>query len=210
VADPGDGGETVISGQSAVGSSKMDLSGSCWIEPEEPFMPEPKCKARIIERLEMERRRLEANLAQIAPEEMVKPGCVGEWSAKDVLAHLADWESRMVPWVEAARRGEAVETPEPGLTIKQLKIVNARIYARHRDRSLDDVLAYLRDTHRQFMEMVVAMPEEEMLARGRYPFTGTGCIWDWLAAYAAHDLWGKRHIQRWMKEGPHPPPPSPM
>jgi len=108
-----------------------------------------------VERLEAERRRLEANLAQLTPAEMIQPGCVGEWSAKDVLAHLADWEGRMVPWVEASRRGEAVETPEPGLTIRQLKIVNARIYERHRDRTLEDVLAYFRDTHRQFMEMVV-------------------------------------------------------
>ena len=162
-------------------------------------MPQPKTKARIIERLETERRRLEANLTGLTPSDMVEPGVVGPWSVKDVLAHLADWEAHMPLWLAAARCGEAVECPEAGVTWQQLDLFNARIYERHRDRSLEEVLAYFRDTHRQFMEMVEAMPEEEMVTPSRYAFTGKGAIWDWLSAYAAHDLWAKTHIRQWMK-----------
>ncbi len=167
-------------------------------------MPPLKSKAQIVKRLHAERRRLEQNLARIKCDEMLQPGVVGEWSVKDVLAHLADWQARMSPWMAAARRGEPVETPEPGLTWKQLDVLNQRIYEAHRDQSLAEVLAYFHVTYREFMEMVEAMPEGEMLKPGRYAFTGQGAIYDWLSAFAAHDLWGKRHIRLWMMA--HQPP----
>ncbi len=167
-------------------------------------MPPLRSKAQIVKRLHAERRRLEQNLAQLRCDEMLQPGVVGEWSVKDVLAHLADWQARMPPWVAAARCGEPVETPEPGLTWKQLDAVNQRIYAAHRDQSLGEVLAYFHGTYRRFMAMVEAMPEGEMLKRGRYAFTGKGAVYDWLGAYAAHDLWGKTKIRQWMRA--HQPP----
>jgi hypothetical protein len=167
--------------------------------PGEETMPQPKSKAQILKRLETERRRLEKNLAGLSPDAMLQLGVVGEWSVKDVLAHLADWEARMPVWIEAARRGGPVETPEPGLTWKQLDIVNRRIYEAHRDQPLEEVLDYFRSTHRRFMDMVEAMPEDEMLAPGRYAFTGKGTVYGWLSGFAAHDLWGKTKILKWMK-----------
>jgi len=162
-------------------------------------MPQEKSKAGITARLNAERRRLEKNLAELNREEMTLPGVVGEWSVKDVLAHLADWEAHMLVWMAAARRGEAVSNPDPGLTWKQFDVMNQRIYMAHRDQTLDEVLTYFRDTHNQFMEMVAAMPEDEMLERGRYTFIGKGAVYDWLNAYAAHDAWGKREIRAWIK-----------
>jgi hypothetical protein len=130
---------------------------------------------------------------------MLRPDVVGPWSVKDILAHLADWQSRMPAWLAAARRGEAVETPAPGLTWQQLDILNQCIYEVHRNQSLDEVFAYFRTTYNHFMEMVEAMPEEEMMARGRYAFIGKGVVYNWLGAYAAHDVWGKTQIRKWMK-----------
>ncbi len=162
-------------------------------------MSSPRSKAQIVQRLQTERGRLEQNLARLRYDEMLQPGVVGQWSVKDVLAHLADWQARLMPWVAAARRGEPVETPAPGLTWKQLDVVNQGIYQAHRDQTLVEVLEYFHATYRQFMELVEAMPEVEMLAPGRYAFTGRGLIYDWLIAYAEHDRWGKTEIRKWMK-----------
>ena len=162
-------------------------------------MPNPKTKERMIESLQAERRRLEQNLAQIPAEAMSEPGVVAESSVKDVLAHLADWEAHMPLWMAAARRGDPVAEIEPGLTWKQFEEFNQRIHARHRDQALGEVLAYFHETHRQFMEMVEAMPEDEMLEPGRYAFIGKGAVYNWLAAYAAHDRWAKTHIRKWLK-----------
>jgi hypothetical protein len=162
-------------------------------------MPEIKSKAAIIARLQTERNRLEQNLAGLKREDMLKPGVVREWSVKDVLAHLADWEAHMLVWMEAARRGDPVAEIEPGLNWKQFDAFNQRIYARHRDQPLEEVEAYFHDTHCQFMEMVERMPEDEMLTHGGYGFIGKGVIYDWLKAYANHDVWGKTQIRKWVK-----------
>lgn len=160
-------------------------------------MPELKSKAEIIRRLQAERRRLEKNLSLLGRKDMLRRGVVGDSSVKDILAHLADWEARMPVWMEAARRGDPVESPDPGLTWKQLDLLNERIYKAHSNRSLDDVLEYFHSVHKRFMDMVEAMPEEEMLTPGRYPFVGKGSVYGWLKAYANHDLWGKTKIRAW-------------
>ena len=162
-------------------------------------MPQPRTKANIIARLETERRRLLKNMADLTSTDLCTPGVVNEWSMKDVLAHLADWESRMPVWMETARRGKEVVTPEPDLTWKQLDEFNRRVYERHRERSLEDVLAFFHRSHEEFMAMVEAMPEEEMLTPGYHAFTGKGAVYDWLNAYAAHDMWGKKKVVDWKK-----------
>jgi hypothetical protein len=163
-------------------------------------MPIEKTKQRIIQILNTERNRLEKNLVHLQPGEMINPNVIGIWSVKDVLAHLADWEAHMPTWIEAARSGDPVLEIEEGLNWKQFPEFNQRIYERHCNRSLNDVLEYFRNTHRAFMTMVTTMPEEEMLEPGRYRFIGKGAVYDWLNAYAGHDRWAKTHIRKWISQ----------
>jgi hypothetical protein len=162
-------------------------------------MVQPKTKKRMIELLNLERSRLEKNLTGISESDMLVNGVVGEWSIKDVLAHLADWEAHMPVWLEAARDGQPVAEIEDGLNCKQFEEFNQRIYLRHKDQPLEDVLAYFHETHCQFMVMVEAMPEDEMLQPGWYAFIGKGAVYSWLSSYANHDKWAKTHIIGWKK-----------
>ena len=172
-------------------------------------MAEARSKARIVGRLETERERLERTVAQLRSAEMFERGVVGEWSVKDVLAHLADWEAHMLVWLEVARRGDAVEGPDPGLSWRQIKRFNKRVYEAHRDEPLDEVLAEFHAAHGRFMEMVAAMPEEEMLARGRYALTAPDALYEWLVAYAEHDAWGTKRIGEWAQSRPAVPASGP-
>ena len=162
-------------------------------------MPEPKNKSRIIEQLHAERRRLEQNLSRLAPADMLLPGVVGEWSVKDVLSHLADWEEHFPGWLAASQRGDKDIPPDPGLTWSQLDILNQRIYEKHRDRSLEDVLTYFNSVHQHFMSLVETLTDDEILTPGYYSLTGKAPLYSWLAAYASHDRWAKTHIRKWFK-----------
>jgi hypothetical protein len=157
-----------------------------------------RSKTGILARLRAKREELERLLATLGPERMLEAGVVARSSVKDVLAHLADWEEHMSIWLETARRGDPVPGPEPGLTWRQLAHFNERIHEAHRDQPLGEVLDYFHAAHARFMERVVAMPEEEMLARGRYPFLERQALYDWLVAYADHDAWGARRIREWL------------
>ncbi len=160
-------------------------------------MAQARSKAAVTARLEQERARLEELVASLPTGEMAEPGVVGDWSVKDVLAHLADWEAHMLVWLEAARAGQAVAGPEPGLSWRQIKAFNRRLYERHREETLAAVRTSFREAHERFMTMVAAMPEEEMLARGRYALTAGDALYDWLLQYAQHDAWGTKRIGDW-------------
>ena len=163
-------------------------------------MPDSRSKRGVVARLEQERQLLEETIGSIGPGAMLESGVVGQWSVKDVLAHLADWEEHMPAWLDAARRGEPVRGPEPDLSWRGIKEFNRRIHDAHRHQRLDEILDYFETAHARFMEMVAAMPEEEMLARARYPLTGRQALYDWLVQYAEHDAWGTRRIQEWLEK----------
>ena len=158
-----------------------------------------RTQEEIVTHLHTERRRLEKNLARLTSAEIEQPGVVGKWSIKDVLAHLAEWESWFPGWMAASRRGESVVTPAPDLGWDQLDILNQRIYQKHKDESLKQVLDFFRSTHDQFMWEVESLSEDEIFKPDVFSFTGGGPLYGWLVAYAEHDRWGKTEIRQYIK-----------
>ena len=157
-----------------------------------------------VPRVRDERRRLEANLAQINSADMVIPGVCGEWTVKDIIAHIMEWEAMFFPWYEASLRGETPEVPAPGLTWKDLGVVNQRIYQKHCDRPLEDILADFRAVHQRLEDTVLAMTPEQRETPGVYSFCYGGSIIDHMKAYAAHDLWAKKQIRAWLRRRQQP------
>jgi hypothetical protein len=162
-------------------------------------VPEEKSKAVMLARLATERRRLEKNLEGLSREQLLTQDAVGHWALKDLLAHIAEWEACMPRWMEQAREGRKVITPDEDLTWKQLDEFNQRVYLKYRDWPLEQVQAFFHDAHAAFMDMVSAMPEEEMLTPGFHAFTGKSAVYNWLAAYAQHDRWAKGEVRQWRK-----------
>lgn len=68
-------------------------------------------KSEILQRLEVEHKRLAATLARLTPEQMVEPGVVGYWSVKDVLAHLIYWNVYASSEMNAAVDGREFAHP---------------------------------------------------------------------------------------------------
>jgi hypothetical protein len=158
-------------------------------------------KQEILARIRTERRRLEQNLEALDETQMLQPGVVGQWSVKDILAHLADWEGRFLGWYQVGLRGEAPEIPAPGLTWAQLDTLNQRIYLANRDRPLADVLATFGRSYQEMIEAIEAMSEEEIFAPGRYAWAGAGnnLVNVILANTANHYRWAKTAIREWLK-----------
>jgi hypothetical protein len=158
-------------------------------------------KALAIEKLQTERRRLEQNLAKLSQADMIQPGVVGEWSVKDILAHLAEWEQLFLDWYAADQRGETPHPPAPGLTWKpkDLDILNRQIFEKHRGRSLPDVLAEFHNTHERFMTTVQAIPEKDVITKARFAWIGKSALYHWLTAFASHDRWAKTKLLKWSK-----------
>lgn len=163
-------------------------------------MARPTTKAALIEQIRVERRRLEKNLDAIPEADMTQPGVIGQWSVKDVLAHLVAWETMFRNWYAAGLRGEVPEIPAPGLTWGQLDVLNQQIYERYRDHPLDQVLAEFRESYQTTLETVQAMTEGELFAQGYYAWTQGELLAGYVSANTgSHYRWAKTGIRKWLR-----------
>ncbi len=157
-------------------------------------------KESLLERIHTERRRLQQNLDTLAPEQLGKAGVIGHWTVKDILAHLVDWEQRLIGWYQAGLRGEQPEVPAPGLTWAELDRLNERIYQEYRHRPLDDILQAFATSYRQVLQMADGIPEDDLFVPGRYDWLGEENLSGFILANTAnHYRWAKQAIRNWLK-----------
>lgn len=157
-------------------------------------------KDQLIRDIEAERAQLDALLARLSPDEMVIPGVNGEWSVKDALAHISDWEQRFIGWYRAQLRGETPIVPGPGLTWKDLDALNQSIYERHRDRTLDDVLAEYSRSYAEMRAVVEDIPAADLNVIGLYDWLGDeNTLGDYVAANSStHYAQHRADLERWL------------
>ncbi len=102
---------------------------------------------------------------------MLEPGPMGEWTFRDLAAHLAAWRNARIPMIEAAARGEPLpESPWP-TELNDDDEVNDWFQARDRDRSLDEVLDDYDASFERLATAIEALPESVAHDADAFPFT---------------------------------------
>ena len=61
----------------------------------------------LVEELQRERDSFFEALEAVSPESMTTPGLVGEWSAREIIAHLGYWAGHAVEAIHAVEQGRA-------------------------------------------------------------------------------------------------------
>lgn len=130
-------------------------------------------KAQLLDDLRDEEARWEALLREIqdsGEDHMTQPGVAGEWSIKDIVAHLTGWRRRTVARFQAALRHEPPPPPFWPSHLQTDDEINAWIHAANRDRSLTDVLRDSRAIFEQLVETLAAFPAAELHDPTRFPW----------------------------------------
>jgi hypothetical protein len=153
-------------------------------------------KADMVKTIFQERQRLQIKLDQLTPEELCRPGAMSEWSVKDILMHLVDWEQRVIRWYHAGKRGEKPHIPEEGKTWRDLPEVNRMYFLSHLDMTLADVLGEFEGSYTQMLALIETISEEEMFTPGWYPWTGKLCLGEYVASSThKHYDWARKEIR---------------
>lgn len=144
---------------------------------------------------------LEEWLAGCSTAQLMEPGTLGTWSAKDTLAHLHEWHRMVLNWYAAGLRGENPQTPAEGYKWSQLPELNQRIYERYRDLPLEDVLGLFRASHRETQDLITGLSEHDLFTRGLYPWMRENT----LAAYftsngSSHYNWALKELRKGIKK----------
>jgi uncharacterized protein (TIGR03083 family) len=164
-------------------------------------MPRPQSKPQLLSESQKEREALESFLSTLTPEQMTQPGMLGEWSVKDVLAHLYEWEQMVLGWLAASQRGETPHVPAEGYKWSQLPALNEQIRAKHSGRSLDEILTLFRDSYSQVMQNIESLSEETLFAPGLYPWMNKNTLGAYfVSGTSSHYRWARKEMKKGLKE----------
>jgi hypothetical protein len=117
-------------------------------------------KSELLNWLQEEQQQWEAFLDQIGPERMDQPGVNGQWSMKDMVAHLTGWQPRLIAGIQAAQRSEPEPPPPWPAHLQTDDEINAWIYESNRGRSVRKVLDEAHQVFQQLLAVIEGLPDD--------------------------------------------------
>jgi hypothetical protein len=161
-------------------------------------MSEPITKAGLLHELRAARAKWETLMAEVGEGRMTEPGATGEWSVKDVIAHLTSFSRWFVQASEAHFRGEM--PPLDGTEGMSFEQRNQFWYQQARDRPLADVQAESQQVFSRLLEVVETHSEEFLTQPQQFEgMPGSFLIWKMLEGDGyAHYRNHMRAIRAWL------------
>ena len=156
-------------------------------------------KAQLLADLQGEQAQWEALLGDIGEDHMTQTGVAGEWSIKDIVAHLTGWRRRTVKRFQAALRREPSPPPPWPPHLHTDDEINAWIYTTNRDHSVSDVLLESRAVFEQLVETLGAFPEAELLDSTRFEWL-EGESWNGVAFFAHFHEEHEPDVRAWLEK----------
>jgi hypothetical protein len=116
-------------------------------------------RVRLLSRLENAWRDFHESFAGLSDSQMMKPGVTGDWSVRDILAHVTTWEGEALKHLPTILKGD--KPPRYSVTHGGINGFNRIMTEQKRGLSLTDVRRELDDTHRRLIRFIESVPEEQ-------------------------------------------------
>jgi hypothetical protein len=111
-------------------------------------------------------------VAEVGRERMLEPGPMGEWTFKDMAAHLAAWRNARIPMIEAIGRGEPVRRAPWPAAMHDDDVINDWFQERDRGRTLEAVLDDYDRSFERLAAAIEALPEAVAHDPNALPWAG--------------------------------------
>ena len=123
-------------------------------------------RQQLLKKLDKAWAAIKESYAGLPDAQLTQPGVMGDWSVKDILAHVTTWEEealKYLPLILQEGRPPRYSTKYGGIDA-----FNAQMREQKRGLSLSDVLRQLDETHRRLIDYVQSAPEEEIRQETRF------------------------------------------
>lgn len=127
-------------------------------------------KAELIHELHKEYQNWQALLAQIDPARMDEPGMAGDWSVKDMIAHLTGWRRRLVARLKSLQPGQTEVQATWPAHLTTVDEINDWIYQTHKDLSVSEVMNESEQVFQALLAVIESLPEEVLETVHRLPW----------------------------------------
>src|SRR5882672_5640041 len=102
---------------------------------------------KLLKRLDQAWREFRESYAGLSGSQLIAPGVTGNWSVKDILAHVTTWEEEALKHLPLILRGE--KPPRYSIAYGGINAFNAQMTEQKKGLSLSEVLRQLEDAHRR-------------------------------------------------------------
>lgn len=124
-------------------------------------------KQDVLEQIRQARGALLMAIEGLPDDAMLRPGVVGFWSVKDMLAHLTTWESELI--TALAQLDKPTRVPEI-VKIKDIDDWNEEQYRINVRRSLDVVMEDFNGVHKHLIKAVEALDDKTLDDVRKFPW----------------------------------------
>ena len=122
-------------------------------------------KYQMFQKLEQAWTALKESYAGLSDAQLTEPGAIGEWSVKDILAHVTIWEEEALKYLPLILAGGR---PPRYVQSGGIDAFNAQKAEQKRHMALSEVLRQLEETHRRLIDYLQSVPEEHFTRETRF------------------------------------------
>jgi hypothetical protein len=119
---------------------------------------------RLLRRVEMAWAALKESYAGLPDSRLTEPGVVGDWSVKDILAHVATWEEEALQHLPVIIAGGR---PPRYVTFGGIDAFNAHMAEQKREIALSDIRRRLDETHSRLLDFIRSAPAGQFTRESR-------------------------------------------
>ena len=123
-------------------------------------------KQQLLNKLERAWASFQESYACLTEEQLLEPGVTGDWSVKDILAHVSRWEEETLKHLPHVLQGG--RPPRYSVLYGGIDAFNALMTEQKRGLPLSAVLEQLAYTHQRLIEYLQSLPEEHFTSETRF------------------------------------------
>jgi len=102
--------------------------------------------------------------ADLSDAQLTEPGVTGNWSVKDILAHVTTWEEEALTYLPVIIAGGR---PPRYVTYGGIDAFNALMTEQKRGLPLSEVRRQLDQTHRRLIDFIHGAPKDQLIRESR-------------------------------------------
>jgi hypothetical protein len=131
-------------------------------------------KHKVIELLKQAQLEGERFYERLSPAERNTIGTPEQWSARDMIAHVAEWERHLVARCIEPRAHIGADPYQ-----REIDQVNADIFEAYRNRTWEEVRSIFKQAHTDAERFIHSLTEEELCDTQRYDWMEGKPTWRW-------------------------------
>jgi hypothetical protein len=155
-------------------------------------------KTELIELLKDKRQAMLDLVEDLDDEILLESGVTGDWSIKDILAHLAYWEGQTVTLLFQIKQG-AKKPTTVHFGDESVDTINERWHQQGQERSLAQVWEDFVNIRRQTIRRVTELDEKDLVEKNRFAWLKGVSLMDLIISDTIeHDEEHTAQIREWL------------